>query len=92
LASCNQTSAGADAGCSSPNPSAVPAVQVLLYTIPELYSSRFVVTNTIIGALVIMSLTNGMNLMGIDISYQYIVKGIIFILAVAFDVKTKKQA
>ncbi len=39
-----------------------------------------------------MSLTNGMNLMGIDISYQYIVKGIIFILAVAFDVKTKKQA
>ena len=50
------------------------------------------VTNTIIGSLVIMSLTNGMNLMGIDISYQYIVKGIIFILAVAFDVKTKKQA
>jgi putative multiple sugar transport system permease protein len=46
------------------------------------------VTNTIIGALVIMSLTNGMNLMGVDVSYQYIVKGAIFILAVAFDVKT----
>ena len=50
------------------------------------------VTNTIIGALVIMSLTNGMNLMGIDISYQYIVKGMIFILAVAFDLKTRKQS
>lgn len=49
------------------------------------------VTNTIIGALVISSLTNGMNLMGIDISYQYIVKGAIFILAVAFDLKTRKQ-
>lgn len=50
------------------------------------------VTNTIIGALVIMSLTNGMNLMGVDISYQYIVKGIIFIIAVAFDVRTRKKA
>lgn len=47
------------------------------------------VTNTIIGALVIMSLTNGMNLMGVDISFQYIVKGVIFILAVAFDVRTR---
>ena len=49
------------------------------------------VTNTIIGALVIMSLTNGMNLMGVDISYQYIVKGIIFIIAVAFDVTTRMK-
>ena len=49
------------------------------------------VTNTIIGALVIMSLTIGMNLMGIDISYQYVVKGIIFIIAVAFDVRTRKK-
>lgn len=49
------------------------------------------VTNTIIGALVIMSLTNGMNLMGVDISYQYVVKGIIFIIAVAFDVRTRSK-
>ena len=49
------------------------------------------VTNTIIGALVIMSLTNGMNLMGVDVSYQYIVKGIIFIIAVAFDVRTRSK-
>lgn len=49
------------------------------------------VTNTIIGAFVIMSLTNGMNLMGVDISYQYIVKGIIFIIAVAFDVRTRSK-
>ena len=49
------------------------------------------VTNTIIGALVIMSLTNGMNLLGVDISFQYVVKGIIFILAVAFDVTTRSR-
>ena len=47
------------------------------------------VTNAIIGTFVIMSLTNGMNLMSVDISYQYIVKGIIFIIAVAFDVRTR---
>ncbi|MFT4145526.1 MAG: sugar ABC transporter permease [Mobilitalea sp.] len=50
------------------------------------------VTNTIIGALVIMSLTNGMNLMGIDVSWQYVVKGVIFVLAVAFDVITRKKS
>ena len=49
------------------------------------------VTNTIIGTLVIMSLTNGMNLMNIDISYQYIVKGLIFIIAVAFDVRSRNK-
>ena len=49
------------------------------------------VTNAIIGTFVIMSLTNGMNLKSVDISYQYIVKGIIFILAVAFDVRTRKK-
>lgn len=50
------------------------------------------VTNTIIGAFVIMSLTNGMNLLGVDISFQYVVKGAIFILAVAFDVMTRSRA
>ncbi|MCR5147568.1 MAG: sugar ABC transporter permease [Eubacterium sp.] len=49
------------------------------------------VTNTIIGTLVIMSLTNGMNLIGTDISYQYIVKGLIFVIAVAFDVRSRKK-
>ena len=49
------------------------------------------VTNAIIGTFVIMSLTNGMNLLMIDISYQYIVKGIIFIIAVAFDVKSRRK-
>lgn len=49
------------------------------------------VTNTIVGALVIMSLTNGMNLLGVDISFQYVVKGLIFVLAVAFDVTTRNK-
>jgi putative multiple sugar transport system permease protein len=40
------------------------------------------VTGAILGALVMASLTNGMNLMGIDISMQYIVRGLVLAGAV----------
>ncbi len=49
------------------------------------------VTGAIVGALVMMSLTNGMNLMGIGISYQYIVRGAVLVAAVIFDVATRNQ-
>jgi len=48
------------------------------------------VTGSIIGALVYMSLTSGMNLMGIDISSQYIVRGAVLAGAVIFDVSTRR--
>ncbi len=47
------------------------------------------VTGAVIGALVMTSLTSGMNLMGIGISYQYIVRGIVLAAAVIFDVATR---
>lgn len=50
------------------------------------------VTGSLIGAIVMMSLTNGMNLMGIDISTQYIVRGAVLVLAVVFDVATRRRA
>jgi putative multiple sugar transport system permease protein len=50
------------------------------------------VVGSIIGAFVMMSLTSGMNLMGIDISYQYIAKGIVLAAAVIFDVATRNRA
>ncbi|MCL2592544.1 MAG: sugar ABC transporter permease [Defluviitaleaceae bacterium] len=49
------------------------------------------VTGSIIGALVMASLTNGMNLMGVNISYQYIVRGAVLIAAVAFDVISRNK-
>jgi putative multiple sugar transport system permease protein len=49
------------------------------------------VTGAVIGALVMASLTSGMNLMGIGISYQYIVRGIVLALAVIFDVATRNR-
>ncbi|MBP6786405.1 MAG: hypothetical protein KA170_02365 [Candidatus Promineofilum sp.] len=49
------------------------------------------VTGAVIGALVMASLTSGMNLMGIGISYQYIVRGVVLALAVIFDVATRNR-
>ena len=49
------------------------------------------ITGTIIGAFVMASLTSGMNLMGIDISYQYIIRGAVLVLAVVLDVITRNK-
>ena len=49
------------------------------------------VTGALVGALVMASLTSGMNLMGIGISYQYIVRGIVLAAAVIFDVATRNR-
>jgi putative multiple sugar transport system permease protein len=50
------------------------------------------VIGSLIGALVMTSLTSGMNLMGIDISYQYIVRAIVLAAAVIFDVATRRAS
>lgn len=50
------------------------------------------VTGSIIGALVMASLVNGMALMGVDQSIQYLVRAAVLALAVIFDVVTRRQA
>lgn len=49
------------------------------------------VMGSLIGALVYMSLTSGMNLMGTDISLQYILRGLVLAAAVIFDVTTHSR-
>lgn len=49
------------------------------------------VVGSLIGAIVMISLTSGMNLMGIDISTQYMVRGAVLVAAVVFDVATRKR-
>jgi putative multiple sugar transport system permease protein len=49
------------------------------------------VSGALIGALVMASLTSGMNLMGIGISYQYMVRGAVLAAAVIFDVATRNR-
>ena len=46
---------------------------------------------TIIGALIIGVLTNGLDLLGVSAYYQQIAKGLIIIAAVLMDKKTAKS-
>ena len=48
------------------------------------------ITGSMVGALVYMCLRNGMNLMGVDESLQYVVRGGVLVLAVIFDVSTRR--
>lgn len=49
------------------------------------------VSGAIIGALIMATIDNGMSMMNVDASWQYIVKGIILVAAVWFDVSTNKK-
>ncbi len=48
------------------------------------------VFGSIVGALVMASLDNGMSLMNLDITWQYMVKGLILLMAVWVDISTRK--
>ncbi|MGO4372344.1 sugar ABC transporter permease [Paenibacillus sp. MCAF20] len=49
------------------------------------------VTGAIIGAIVMASLSSGMNLLGVGVSYQYMIRGGVLAAAVIFDVMTRKK-
>lgn len=49
------------------------------------------VTGSVIGAIVMASLSSGMNLLGVGISYQYMIRGGVLAGAVIFDVITRKK-
>ncbi len=50
------------------------------------------VMGSIVGALVMASLQNGLPLMGVDQSLQYIIRALVLALAVIFDVVTRRRA
>ncbi|MFJ2620287.1 multiple monosaccharide ABC transporter permease [Glutamicibacter sp. NPDC087344] len=50
------------------------------------------VTGAIVGGLVMAVLSNGMQLMGVGASTQQIVKGLVLLIAVAFDIYNKRRA
>ncbi len=49
------------------------------------------VIGSIIGALIMSSLDNGMSLMNMNITYQYIIKGMILLLAVWLDIYNRRK-
>ena len=50
------------------------------------------VTGAMVGGLVMAVMSNGMSIMGVDQSTQQIVKGLVLLLAVAFDIYNKRRA
>jgi len=58
----------------------------------SLMGGRGKIYGAILGALIMATLDNGMSLLNVEAFWQYIVKGLILILAVWFDVFTKKRS
>lgn len=56
----------------------------------SLSGGRGRIMGTLIGALIIGTLNNGMNLLGVSSFYQQVVKGIVIIIAVLLDRKNKE--
>jgi putative multiple sugar transport system permease protein len=50
------------------------------------------VVGAMIGGLIMAVMSNGMQLLGVDQSIQSVVRGLVLLLAVAFDVYTKRRA
>jgi len=50
------------------------------------------VTGAMIGGLIMAVMINGMQLMGIETAVQQVVKGMVLLLAVAFDLYNKRRA
>jgi len=58
----------------------------------SLSGGKGTIFGALVGALIIASLDNGMSLLNVTHYYQSIVKGLVLILAVWFDVATQKKA
>jgi len=50
------------------------------------------VVGAVVGGLIMDVMSNGMQLLGIDQSVQQVVKGLVLLMAVAFDVYNKRRA
>ncbi len=49
------------------------------------------IVGAMIGALIIASLTNGLQIMNVPAAWQYVVSGIVLVVAVAVDVRMKRR-
>ena len=55
------------------------------------YGGTGTVTGAVIGAIFMGVLNNGMSILGVDMNWQRAVKGLVLLLAVIFDVTSKKR-
>ena len=50
------------------------------------------VIGAIVGGLTVGVLNNGMSILGVDVAYQQVIKGLVLLGAVAFDVYSKRRS
>jgi ribose transport system permease protein len=70
-------------------PLTLPAIAAVLIGGTSLFGGVGTVTGTLVGALILTLVLNGMNLLAIDANWQPLVTGAILIIAVALDVLTR---
>jgi len=71
-------------------PLTLPAIAAVLIGGTSLFGGVGTVSGTLVGALILTLVLNGMNLLAIDANWQPLVTGVIVILAVSLDVLTHK--
>ena len=74
----------------SPNSSRKNWIAAVVLGGTSMAGGRGKIIGTLIGALILGFLNNGMNLLGVDAYYQMIVKGAVILLAVLIDNKTTR--
>jgi ribose transport system permease protein len=70
----------------------LPAIAAVLIGGTSLFGGLGTVFGTFVGALILTLVLNGMNLLSVSASWQPLVTGVIVILAVWLDMKTRHQA
>ena len=70
----------------------LPAIAAVLIGGTSLFGGVGSLTGTLVGALTLTLVVNGMNLLAVDASWQPLVTGVIVILAVWIDVITRQRA
>lgn len=68
----------------------IPAIAAALIGGTSLFGGVGTVSGTLVGALILTLVLNGMNLLTIDASWQPLVTGVIVLLSVFFDTLTRK--
>ena len=58
----------------------------------SLFGGRGTIIGTLIGAVIVGVFRNGLTLIGVEVIYQYLVTGILVILAVSVDQLTHRRA
>jgi ribose transport system permease protein len=81
-------SAEADIG----EPLTLPAIAAVLIGGTSLFGGAGSLSGTLVGALTLTLVVNGMNLLSVDANWQPLVTGVIVILAVWIDVVTRQRA